>query len=114
MTASELALSRATLAVLANAETQEGSPYVETWRNLITGLGEDEAGRLPAAIASVLDALRSDPDRLGLTLDIAVTFDLVELLPKMVELAAEGRAGHVLLRAALLANNPAAPPGVKK
>ncbi len=104
---SALALRRATLAVFATGDTREGSPLVDTWRRLIADLDEEEAAQLPLAIASILDPLRSDPDKFELALDIITTFDLVEALPKIVTLASTEGDSDLTLRAALLASSPA-------
>jgi uncharacterized protein (DUF433 family) len=109
MTGPSLELSRATLSVIASAEPAEGAPLVDTWRRLVADLTEDEAIQLPAAIASVLDPLRLDPERFRLALDIITTFDLAETLPKLIGLGISNGDPDLALRAALLVSNPSVP-----
>ena len=80
---------------------------------LIEHLSADEAESLPEAIAAVLPAFRTDPERLRFAAEIAVRLDLFEVAGAVADLAAGAGDRELLLAAAALCGNPAVGPPLR-
>ena len=92
-------------------------PWSQSLFTAMSGLTEhlsaDEAESLPEAIAGVLPAFRTDPERLRFAAEIAVRLDLFEVASVMADLATGAGDRELLLAAAALCGNPAVEPQLR-
>ena len=102
----DLGLIRSVLSAFVDADVDQPTPISTVWRRLTDRLTENEAAQLPQSIAAVTPLLINSPDRLRLAIDIAATFDLVEVLPSLLRLISETHSPEAALASAWLATNP--------
>lgn len=92
-------------------------PWSQSLFTVMSGLTEhlsvDEAESLPEAIAGVLPAFRTDPERLRFAAEIAVRLDLFEVARVVADLATGAGDRELLLAAAALCGNPAVEPPLR-
>ena len=92
-------------------------PWSQSVFTAMSGLTEhlsaDEAESLPEAIAGVLPAFRTDPERLRFAAEIAVRLDLFEVAGVVADLATGAGDRELLLAAAALCGNPAVEPPLR-
>ncbi|MCY3924843.1 MAG: hypothetical protein OXG52_04960 [bacterium] len=92
-------------------------PWSQSLFTAMSGLTEhlsvDEAESLPEAIAGVLPAFRTDPERLRFAAEIAVHLDLFEVARVVADLATGAGDRELLLAAAALCGNPAVEPPLR-
>lgn len=92
-------------------------PWSQSLFTAMSGLTEhlsaEEAESLPEAIAGVLPAFRTDPERLRFGAEIAVRLDLFELAHVVTDLAAGLGDRELMLSAAALCGNPAVAPPLR-
>lgn len=92
-------------------------PWSQSLFTAMSGLTEhlsvEEAESLPEAIAGVLPAFRTDPERLRFAAEIAVRLDLFEVARAVADLATDAGDRELLLAAAALCGNPAVEPPLR-
>jgi uncharacterized protein (DUF433 family) len=106
----DLGLIRSVLGAFADADVDQASPITILWRRLTDRLTAGEASQLPNSIAAVTPLLMKNPDRLRLAIDLAATFDLIEVLPSLLKVVAETHSADAALASAWLATNPGVDP----
>ena len=93
-------------------------PRSQSLTTTMSGLAEhltaEEAGHLPDAMAGVLPAFRTDPERLRFAADIAGRLDLFEVAGVLADLAAGAGDRRLMLAAAMLCGNPAVEPPLRE
>lgn len=108
--AAPLGVVHTVLGVLAVSDTWHGEPVVDTFENIIESLAADDAEYLPIALGECLLALRGDPDRCRLALEIIRHFDLFEATFGLLLFLRECPLRDAVITAAAMANHPAAEP----
>jgi hypothetical protein len=105
-------LHAAVLRALLSADPWSQSSFT-AMSGLTEHLSVDEAASLPEAIAGMLPALRTDPERLRFAAEFAVRLDLFEVARAVADLAAGVGDRQLLLAAAALCGNPAVEPPLR-
>ena len=99
-------LHAAVLRTLLNTDPWSQSLFT-AMSGLVEYLTAEEAKFLPEAIAGILPAIRTDPERLRFAAEIAVRLDLFEVAGAVAGLAEGTGDRQLLLAAATLCGNPA-------
>lgn len=106
MTLPNLGLNAAVVTAIRYAPTHSLNPTVELWRRLTDNLTEEEAQQIPQSLRYVLPLVASDAERRRLLASLAVSLDLFETLPGLLETASVTKDAELLLGAAALATHP--------